>query len=318
MPGKKEIYPMKKIIVLVLGLALGLAIAACQAAPAANNATPTPDRGPLSAVDSPLEGALLPQDTVMIQAHADDAQGVARGEISVGGQVIGVVESPNPGQPAAVFTLPWRPDVPGEYKIEVRAQNMTGTWGAKAARRIIISEPADTPTPKTLPTETATKVVATQAPTETPTIVIPTATSTQAAGVTPEPALPVLDNSIFNFSFSALHFYPANSKCLPNDSGLTVVITNMTNVANVFTFFAMTDSGVYHFPAHHWTSGLLMWQSTPGGNVFWHKIDSKSIISYVDYYPNYVLYQFVATDRNGTIVARSQIYRDMSIVKCKN
>jgi hypothetical protein len=79
----------------------------------------------------------------------------------------------------------------------------------------------------------------------------------------------------------------------------------------------MTDTGVYHFPAHRWTDGLLLWQTAPGANSFWHKITSKTIIDEIPYYPNYVLYQFVATDISGNIVARSQVYRDMSIVECK-
>jgi hypothetical protein len=312
MSEEKEYIMIKKFFLA----AAVLVLAACQAAPQAKEVTPTPDHGPITVIDSPTEGALLMLDNIIIQAHADDAQGVARGEVSVGGEVIALIESAHPGQPAAVFTLPWRPTGPGDVRIEIRAQNMAGTWGALATRRVTITAPTATHEVAT-PTITGTPVLSTSAPTVTSTPVIPTPTPGPVTTEAPVTPMPELNSSIFSFSFSALHFYPRNAKCLPNDSGLTVNITNMTNVANVFAFFAMTDTGVYHFPAHRWTTGLLLWQSAPGSSYFWHKITSETIIDEVTYYPNYVLYQFVATDFNGTIIARSPIYRDMSIVECK-
>jgi hypothetical protein len=309
---------MKKVLAFVLGIAL----TACAATPPKAAGTPGADRGPVVVFDSPADGTVARMDAVVIQAHADDPIGVARGEISANNQILDIVESPGHGlKNAEVITYSWQPRAPGEYQIGIRAQNSVGTWGSAVFLRVVISEPTALPKAAT-PTEiiaspTVTAMVATDT-TPTPT---PSLTPTLTPTITVAPVVPYTDPDTFGVSmwssFTALHFYPANSNCYPNDSGMTVSVSDMTNVAYVFAFFTMTDTGVYHFPAHHWTDGLIMWQSAPGSNYFWRQITSKSIIADVPYYPNYVLYQFVAINRMGTIVARSPIYRDMSIVQCK-
>jgi hypothetical protein len=314
---------MKKIFTF----ALGLVLTACTAAP---KTVETPgaagvDRGPAVVIDSPANGTIAQLNTLVIQAHASDPLGVARGEISANNQILGIIEAPGHGKTTETLTYSWQPRGPGDYQIGLRAQNTYGTWSPVALVHVVISEPTmavkvEPTAPASLiatATATTTMVVPTQlAPTASPTVSV-----TQTVTAEPPPYTNA-DTGGYGismlYSFSALHFYAQDANCFPNDSGLTVIVSDATNVYNVFAYFAMTDTGVYHFPDHRWTTGLWMWQSAPGSQYFWRKITSKTIIAEVPYYPNYVLYQFVATNRYGTIIGRSPIYRDMSIVACKN
>jgi hypothetical protein len=320
--GRGKETKMKKLFVL----ALTIILTACgTATPKTVDTTgiPAVDLGPKVVIDSPANGTHAQMKGLVIQMHVTDPLGVARGEISANSQVIDIVEAPGHGKPTEVLTYAWQPKAPGDYQIGIRAQNTMGTWGAPVTLQVTIVEPTSTQKVETATVSIPTATATSKPPTENPQTPSPspslTITPTVSATNTPGGAStdPGSYGTSLMFSFTALHFYSANSSCYPNDSGMTVIVSDMTNVANVFAFFAMTDTGVYHFPDHRWTTGMWMWQTNPGSPYFWRKITSKSIIADVPYYPNYVLYQFIATDRYGGIVARSPIYRDMSIVQCK-
>jgi hypothetical protein len=297
---------MKKIILL----ALFSMLAACQANGVTATSTPSEDTGPITVIDFPASGASLPFGDVVIQAHADDPLGVTHGEISIDNLVLANVESLHLGERTALFSYSWHPGSAGEFSLSVRAQNTAGTWGAPATVQIALSSPTPTATemPPT-PTTTPTALLAT--PTQTPTIPPPTSTTV----VTSKPLItltPTLSGPTLTPSFTALQFYAAGSKCYPQDSGMTVEVSDLSKVAGVMVFFMLVNPDTGETTA--WTGGYSLYFAA--GNRFYQTLTSANIFSRMPWLPAKVWYQFVAIDKDHLVIQRTQVYGDMTILKC--
>lgn len=111
-------------------------------------------------IQSPVAGSQVPiNQLVIVNATANDPNGITRAELWVGGNVVDQQESAIPeGQPTFPVTLRWTPSVAGSYTLEVRAYNSLGT--ASAPTTVMISAAGEqagaaAPTPTT-PGETPT------------------------------------------------------------------------------------------------------------------------------------------------------------------
>lgn len=132
-------------------------------------------------IDSPADAAILPLAPSTIIAHASDPLGVAQIEFSVNGAVIG---NANGADKALVGQQAWTPPAAGQYLIQVRAKNASGTWSGYAQVRVTVQGqeaaspevPTETSTPESTDTPTASP-----APTATETPSIPTLTLIQNA-----------------------------------------------------------------------------------------------------------------------------------------
>jgi hypothetical protein len=117
------------------------------------------DEYPLQAViDSPVDGIISAMGPVEIVYHATAEEGVAAVELSVDGQVLSNVTSPDSKQQLTTLTYTWQPSVGGAHVIRVRAQSSTGEWSDYGMTTVTIEGQAATaePTATTEPTVTAT------------------------------------------------------------------------------------------------------------------------------------------------------------------
>lgn len=87
------------------------------------------DELPLEAVvDSPLEGNSLPEGSIQIKYHATAPDGIAAVELSINGEVVSNVASPEATQTIVALQYTWNPTLSGNHVIRVRAQGANGSW----------------------------------------------------------------------------------------------------------------------------------------------------------------------------------------------
>ncbi|MFQ5409090.1 MAG: Ig-like domain-containing protein [Anaerolineales bacterium] len=153
-----------------------------------------PGRGstPTVTISAPPNGAQVAAgQTVEVVYHAEDAQEVARVDMTASGQMVASQTPPVPGQKTADGILRWTPDVPGTYTLLLTAYNSAGKASAPAGVSVAVVEAvADAPTPTSVPTFTATPAGGSPGgqgqPTATPrvpgTVAGPTPTATTRSG----------------------------------------------------------------------------------------------------------------------------------------
>jgi hypothetical protein len=135
------------------------------------------------------------------------------------------------------------------------------------------------------------------APTETPT---PTRT--------PQPALSFGEPSI-----SLDHFYYGKGVCIPTTLTLRVAFSNPSSVANMLLFFHLQDKAGGGFTL--WNEGVSM---TPlGSGSYEYTLASGDIPGFSSYPEALFLYQFVALGPDGTVVLRSDVFSNVTLLKCK-
>jgi hypothetical protein len=175
-----------KNIALVMLIALSLVATACGAS--------TQGPGPSAWLDRPLDGDKVPLEPLTIQAHASDADGVARFEFFIGETPL--VTVPGSGSRFSEAEAGWTPSVPGSYTVRARAIDGKGNVGPEAIARIAVGElmqtpttPTDTPKPP-MPTYMPTGAAKPPTPTYTPTGTAKPPTPTYTPTGTAKPPTP--------------------------------------------------------------------------------------------------------------------------------
>ena len=84
-------------------------------------------------IDAPLNESVLALEPYEIVAHASDPQAISGLEINVNGTELASLANPDPGELLALFKQVWVPPGPGEYQIDVKAQNAAGEWSETAS-----------------------------------------------------------------------------------------------------------------------------------------------------------------------------------------
>ena len=90
---------------------------------------------PVSWIDAPLDGMVLPLATYNIVAHASDPTDIFQIEISVNDTVIGTIAGSG-----VLFNASqaWTPSAPAEYLIRARGMNSGGNWSDYAVVHVNI------------------------------------------------------------------------------------------------------------------------------------------------------------------------------------
>lgn len=153
---------MKKISLILFFLAL--LSAACAPDAAALPASLT------AWIDAPLHESTIPLAPYEIVAHGSDPLQIQRLEISVDGEVLGLIENPDPAKLLLTTKLAWTPPAPGVYTIEARGQNGGGAWSSSARIWVIVAEE--------FPTQSALELLPTGTPIEPTLEILPTGTPT--------------------------------------------------------------------------------------------------------------------------------------------
>jgi hypothetical protein len=99
----------------------------------------SPSSGPQSWFDAPLANSILPMDAVQVTSHAADPGGLSQMELSVNGAVVDTSPSSNTSDNLVTFNQTWTPAGPGNYILQVRAQNNNGDWGGYASEQVTVS-----------------------------------------------------------------------------------------------------------------------------------------------------------------------------------
>jgi Bacterial Ig domain len=116
----------KSIIHQAAALLAALLLAACSTGP----------QGPRTWLDRPLEGSHVPIKTLVVQAHASDADGVSRIEFFVGDTPLATVSSN--GSRLVDAQVQWTPPGPGTYTIRARAADGKGNIGDRATSLVVV------------------------------------------------------------------------------------------------------------------------------------------------------------------------------------
>jgi hypothetical protein len=182
--------------------------------------TATP--APMAWIDSPRDGMHLSPGEYEIIAHGSDLIGVTSMEISVNG--LPMANEPGTGSDLFLVTLQkaWTPTDPGEYDIQVRAQNSSGAWSDPASVTVWIDQETALPSPTASPSPTSTL---------TPT---PTSTLTPTITTTTQPE----SLSDIDISPEKVSYYP---RCPPNEITAQVRAFDPDGISAMALYYRLKD-----------------------------------------------------------------------------
>jgi hypothetical protein len=312
---------MKRLFNILPFILISLLFAACSAKPSAKTAaSPTADSGPNVSFTSPEPGASVPFGPVQVLLLSEDPRGTAQVEILVYGISVATVPSPDTTRASVIVEYLWQPSAPGKYVLQAHAQNNAGTWGDYSSLELTVAGeqgPTETPTVEVIPTEKpqptaqATDVIATQSG------------PTQTSSGPDIPATPTRSGISLKWSFSYFQMYRYGSACEPQQNSIFVEVSGLSKdeILGVMVFFRpMEDSTGTLW--NWWTTGmhLELFPSGLYGRGFstfrMVKRLSSQPQTYWPYLPATVLYQFAISAKDGSIIYRSEIYRNLHVIPC--
>lgn len=274
-------------------------LAALLSACALENPYPPPVSPPGSLqtwVDAPLEGTTLTLPVAYtLVCHGSDPSGVQALEFRINEQVL--AEVPNPDSSLTLFyaSHPWEPVEPGTYTVRCRAENTSGEWSEFASARVMVVETLDeiSPTPSLIPALTET----------------PTVTLTPTSTITSTPAIITFTSQVSSNVFEYQH------DCVPSPGQVTITarLSSTLGVKSVYLFFRL-ESGELGIITD-WNTGVLMAKGTDGfsSTIAWDAIPQLSQILWSS---AVFAYQFIVVDTSEAVIARSQVFRDITLKPC--
>ncbi len=269
---------------LRLAILIGVLLAGCNRNQAV---TSMGAAGPAAWIDAPLNGVTIHQAAYPVVFHATAPGGVASAEWSVNGTVLASDTNPDPSALLVSFQHEWTPRAPGVYTHRVRTQATSGSWSEYAVAVVTVgyltSTPSPTPTPATI------------TPTVTPTPT-PTPTAFGVFGAT---------------QLSGNGFYYGSGGCSPSQVSIGVTITWPSDVKVVVFFYRLKDTKSGE--TTEWSEGQSM--NPASGGVYNLTLTGNSIGPAGGFAEAYVLYQFVAQMKDGTM-PRSPAYNDVVLARC--
>lgn len=135
-------------------LILALAVSACNA-PLSNNASGG-SGAPRVWFDAPLPGTVFyPPNPCQIVAHGASPNGIASFELSINGAAVNL-PSPDTTSSLVALSRDCGLSEPGEYLLQLRAQDNAGNWSGYAETSLIIEGGAPTSTPAPAPAASLT------------------------------------------------------------------------------------------------------------------------------------------------------------------
>jgi hypothetical protein len=239
-------------------------------------------RGGLQAwVDDPLDGTVLtlPVSTTLV-CHGSDPAGVQALEFSLEDRVLATSTNPDPGKTLFHVSQTWEPTDPGTYLIRCRAQNLDGEWSEYASVQVSVGEMTGTITPTLTITPTTTTAVL--------------AFSSQVS----------------------THAFEYKHDCVPSPGEVTItaILSSTTGVKSVYLFFRLESSELE--VTTEWSFGSPMTPGTGGysSTISWDDIPQ---LSQIQWSPAVLAYQFVVMDMGENVLARSHVFRDVTLSPCE-
>lgn len=244
------------------------------------------ERAVEAGIDSPSNGATLPMDPIEISYHATSTEGVATIELSVNGEVVSSIDSPDSDQNVIALKYTWQPSVSGSHTIRVRAQNSAGAWSDFSAATVNIENGQQDP-----PSESET----------------PEEPDTPSPTATPE------EMTIFNIEHDLDKFYYGDGTCGSREITISADITHPDDAYAAILFIRFYDNND--------GGGLTDWDS---GRAMGRKSDDHfSATMSSDGIPNYnsfrfavMHYQIVIQDKAGSSLARTEVIKKLLLERC--
>ncbi len=281
-------------------------------------AAPAGQPGPQAWIDQPLDGSTLPLAPVAILAHTSDPDGIARfalsvndspavecagdapsasGDGSISACLIARVNSFGAPVPISLHAT-WSPPAPGRFVLRIRAQNMQGIWGAYASAVFTIAAEAptvtSTPEPTTTPSPTGTM----------------TPTASPTAGAVNFTLVQVTPNLFHHSNACGPNDPNCQSACSPNQINIRVQVSEPELVNSVVLFFFLVGKK----SSTGWNEGVSM--HSLGNGLYEYNLLADKVPDAQSFGEAIFKYQFVATDINKNILARSQVFSDVTMSAC--
>jgi len=96
----------------------------------------------LAWIDAPLDESHLPVAPYEIVVHGAAPGGVQALALSINDSAVSGLVLEEAGQKLVTGTFSWSPEAPGEYRLEVRSQDTSGSWSAAAQALVYIENEA--------------------------------------------------------------------------------------------------------------------------------------------------------------------------------
>jgi len=288
---------MKKQLTVMnlISFSLMLCLAPCNLPQEIDLGEPIKSGKSLSWIDAPLDNSLLPLAPYEIVLHAHAPAGVSQVEILIN-EVLFIALA-GEGQPLVTLRQDWLPDAPGNYRIAVRAIDVAGQRGEESSVAVVVAAPAaETPTPEltfmSTPAHTPT-LTHTPTPTLTPTLT-PTSGGL-LAGISVEP------HEVYY------------GGCEPNQLAFEVQVAAPQMVTQVYLFVRLQN--VDGSESSAWNSGFAMNPGSTSG-IFRYGLSVANIPEISQFPRAFLVYQFVGSNAEKTVVGRSQTFRNVSVSHC--
>jgi uncharacterized protein YceK len=285
---------MKKISFIVMVLFMASLLAGCGGVTISlgGNQDSTSQTYPLKAIiDSPISGSNLAMGAVDIVYHASAQDGVAAVELSVDGQVVSNLATPDSKQPLVSLKYTWQPTVSGTHILRVRTQSSKGEWSGYAETMVTLqgeSQQTQQPQQPQVPKQG-------ESPTDTP-----------GPTDTPEGVqITDIQKSVNKF------FFGANS-CGPVKMILDIKVSQPKDVFQVVVFNRLWDregGGSAGFD-----SGYAMKSLGDGDYTFTYT--ELNVRNPRGYELTEFHYQFVVMGKNGVKLFKSEVFKDILFDRC--
>ena len=241
-------------------------------------------------IDSPENGAALSMSPVEIAYHATSTDGVTAIELSINGEVVSSVASPNSSQKVVALKYTWQPSAGGSHTIRVRAQNSLGAWSDFSASTVNIEGIQQSPQQENPPSEP----------------------EPEKAADTPSPTKTPENMTIYNIDHNISKFYYGSGSCGSREITISADITHPDDAFAAILFIRFYDNEGEGLTK--WDSGRAMGRKTD--EHFSATIFSEDIPNYNAYEFALVNYQIVVQDKAGNRLARSEVIKKLLIERC--
>jgi len=279
---------MKNKLFLIL-LILTIEIAGCGPL-SANGGSNTPRAW----FDAPLPGTVVrPPNPCQIVAHGSSPNGIAAFELSINGAVKANIPSPDTQGSLVTLTQDCGLSEPGEYLLQLRAQDKNGNWSGFAETSLIIAAGETQNGTPPAPTETVT----------------PTTTATPTLIPSPTPTLPPTGGVTIE-SISTDLVYLGNASCGTLDATITARATAPKGITVVVLF--------YRFETGNSSSGFESVAMNPiGGDLYQRTLNPTSLFGGTIPFDQATLqYQVVVQQKDGDTSIRTPVMADIAVQAC--
>ena len=251
-------------------------------------------------IAAPVSGASLPMLPVDIAYHASSTDGISAVELIVDEEIVDGFVSPTADQKVVALKYTWQPSSSGSHTIRVRAMSGSGDWSEYVSTTVTVEEQASQPAQQEQPAQPAQP----EQPANTP------------EGVAPPPAPQATetpkDVTIFDIKHDADIFYYGTSNCGSKKVTITAQVTHPDKVYGLYVFTRFADyagSGVTK-----WDSGTHFSKKSDG--TYSITFESDTLANYSTYRDAIMNFQIVAQDKSGTIIARSEVNKKITLKGC--